>query len=365
MVLILTGVDLEQGLANAQRAAAMLRSTGDSLGHAWALVNVAMAQGVCDRFDAARTAYEEFLTAPNAGEHPRLRTWAELAAAWTELVVGSPERAREHAELGLELEGPWPSMTHFILTGFRVHALALLGRPEAAAALGMQTLVKVQESGAAMAGPAIEMALAIAELMGGHLEQADAQARRLLDMPQVHTVALMRETLALIALARGDGGEARVHGRELAALGQKSGSLRHLAVADFLQGRAALFDGDADHGRDLIQAALAGYTELGIERGAADALEELGLLAASNGDGRARPVSSPRPRPLAPASTTPRCHRVGCACRRRARSWLSDTGLLCGTAPGAKDRRWPWATPSPTRGGHAAREGAPPPAGRA
>ena len=85
MVLILTGIDLEQGLANAHRAVEMLRCTGDSLGHAWALVNVAMAQGICDRFDAARTAYEEFLTVPNAAEHPRLRTWAELAVAWTEV----------------------------------------------------------------------------------------------------------------------------------------------------------------------------------------------------------------------------------------------------------------------------------------
>ncbi|HEX3831200.1 MAG TPA: LuxR C-terminal-related transcriptional regulator [Solirubrobacteraceae bacterium] len=284
MVLILTGIDLERGLANTERAVEMLRCSDDALGHAWALVNVAMAQGICDRFDAARDAYEEFLTVPHAAEHPRLRTWAELAAAWTELIVGSPERAREHAELGLELEGEWPSMTYFILTGFRVHALALLGRPDDAAALGEQTLVRVRESGTAMAGPAIEMALAITDLMGGRLEAADARARRLLDMPQVHTVALMRETLALIALARADPDEARVHGTELAAVAQRGGSLRHLAVADFIGGRAALLAGDADQGRDLVHAALAAYTELGIERGAADALEELGLLAACNED---------------------------------------------------------------------------------
>jgi predicted ATPase/DNA-binding CsgD family transcriptional regulator len=285
MVLILTGIDLEQGLANAQRAVEMLRCSDDALGHAWALANVAMAEGICDRFDAARNAYDEFLTVPHAAQHPRLRTWAELAAAWTELIVGSPERARRHAELGLELEGEWPSMTYFILMGFRVHALALLGRTDDAAALGEHTLVRVRESGTAMAGPAIEMALAITELMGGRLEAADARARRLLDMPQVHTAALMRETLALIALARGDTDEARVHGAELAAVAQRGGSLRHLAVADLIGGRAALLDGDADRGRDLVQAALAAYTELGIERGAADALEELGLLAAGNADG--------------------------------------------------------------------------------
>lgn len=285
MVLILTGIDLDQGLRNAHRAVEMLRGSADSLGHAWALVNVAMAEGICDRFDAARTAYEEFLTVPYAAEHPRLRTWAELGAAWTELIVGSPRRALEHADLALELEGDWPSMTHFILTGFRIHALALLGRADDAVALAAQALVRVQESGAAMAAPAIEMALAIAEVTGGRLDDADARARRLLDMPQVHTVALMRETLAMIALVRGDAGEARSHGRELAAVAQRSGSLRHLAIADLVQGRAALLDGDSDRGRDLVQAALATFTTLGIERGAADALEELGMLAATTADG--------------------------------------------------------------------------------
>jgi len=37
----------------------------------------------------------------------------------------------------------------------------------------------------------------------GKVDAADDRARRLLDMPQVHTVALMRETLAQIALAPG------------------------------------------------------------------------------------------------------------------------------------------------------------------
>ena len=92
MTLILTGLDPARGLLCANRAADLLRSSGDPLGLAWALVNVAMAAGVCDSFDAVRNAYEEFLTIPGAAEHPRLRTWAELAAAWSELIVGSPLR---------------------------------------------------------------------------------------------------------------------------------------------------------------------------------------------------------------------------------------------------------------------------------
>ena len=285
MALILTGIDLPQGVRNANLAAELMRSSGDSLGLAWALVNVAMAEGICDRFDAARNAYEEFLTVPSAAQHPRLRTWAELAAAWTELIVGSPARALAHADLALALEGDWPSMTHFILSGFRVHALALAGRTDEAIADGARVLARAHASGAAMAAPGIEMSLAIADLMASELSRAEGRARRLLVMPQVHTVALMRETLAQIALARHDASEAAGHGQQLALAAEQSGSPRHQAVADFLQGAAAVLDGDLDRGRDLVHRALAAHEALGLERGAADCLDELALIAASGGDG--------------------------------------------------------------------------------
>jgi DNA-binding CsgD family transcriptional regulator len=136
-----------------------------------------------------------------------------------------------------------------------------------------------------MATPALEMALAIAELMAGDLDRAEDRARRLLAMPQVHTVALMREVLAQIALDRGDATELEVHGRELATSAQRSDSPRYGALADLIAGRGALLKGDLSRGRDLAQRGLATYAELGIERGAADALEELALIAASAGDG--------------------------------------------------------------------------------
>jgi predicted ATPase/DNA-binding CsgD family transcriptional regulator len=285
MVLILTGADLAEGLRGANRAVELMRSSGDGLGMAWALVNVTMAEGICDRFDAARTAYDEFLTVPSAAQHPRLRTWAELAATWTELMVGSPERALDHARLGLALEGDYPSMTHFTLEGFTVHALALAGGADQAVAAGRRALDAAQKSGAVMAVPGTEMALAIAELMAGDLDSAEDRARRLLEMPQVHTVALMRETLAQIALTRGDTKEAERHADELIALAEQGGSLRHRAVADILKGTGAVLDGDLEHGRDLVQRALAIYADLGLERGAADALEALALIAAGTHDG--------------------------------------------------------------------------------
>ncbi|MGA9876357.1 MAG: helix-turn-helix transcriptional regulator, partial [Solirubrobacteraceae bacterium] len=48
--------------------------------------------------------------------------------------------------------------------------------------------------------------------------------------------------------------------------------------------RAAIQTGEKEKGRDLLHAALARYAELGLEREAADVLDELSLLAADAGE---------------------------------------------------------------------------------
>jgi predicted ATPase/DNA-binding CsgD family transcriptional regulator len=284
IVLILTGLDLEGGRRHAHRASEIARACGDALGLAWALVNVAMVEAICDRFDAARTAYDEFLAIPNASEHARLRTWAELALAWSEVVAGSPERALAHADLADALEGDWPSMTHFQIAGFRIHALARLGRTDDALREGALARSGAQASGALQAIPSIDLPLVVAELVNGDLDAAEERGRRLLGVPQRHTLALVRETLGHIALARGDGREAEGQARELEAVSQQTGSARHRAVAQFIRGCAALLAGDLDRGRDLLQSALATDAELGLEREATDVLNALAWLAARTGD---------------------------------------------------------------------------------
>jgi DNA-binding CsgD family transcriptional regulator len=70
----------------------------------------------------------------------------------------------------------------------------------------------------------------------------------------------------------------------LEAIAQRSGSMRHRALADYVSGRAAIQTGAKDRGRDLLHAALASCAELGLEREAADVLDELALLAADAGE---------------------------------------------------------------------------------
>ncbi len=285
MVLIQTGVDLHGGLANAERAVQLAEQHGDDpLGLAWALVSLAVAAMLCERFQALGEAYEAFLAIPTACEHRTLRAWAEQTAAWAHVSVGSPERALVHIERASTLEGDWPSMTHFQVLGFRIHALARLGQTDEAIATGEQALQRARESGALQSVPAIELALATAELMHGALDSAADRAQGLLRMPHLHTLVIARETLARIALARDQPDEAQRHASELEAIAQRSGSMRHQALADYINGRAAIQTGEKDRGRDLLHAALARCAELGLEREAADALDELALLAADAGE---------------------------------------------------------------------------------
>jgi hypothetical protein len=73
---------------------------------------------------------------------------------------------------------------------------------------------------------------------------AEARARRLLDVPQPHTLALVREVLGRIALAKEDATEVAAQARELEAVATRTGSARHGAIAQLLYGWAAMLAGN-------------------------------------------------------------------------------------------------------------------------
>ena len=214
MVLIQTGTDLGEGLHNAERAVDRQRRAHDPLGLAFALVNLAVAAGLCERFDQLRSAYDEFLTIPRARDNARLRAWAEHAAAWAHVAAGSPAAALEHANRAIALDGEWPTMTHFQAVSFRIHALARLGRADQALQEAGHAMRGAKQSGALQAIPAIELALAVTDFMREDLDSTTVRSRRLLAMLHLHTLALAREMLARVALARGDANEAEMQARE-------------------------------------------------------------------------------------------------------------------------------------------------------
>ena len=288
MVQILTGGEIERGLANAHRAAELMRVTDDQVGLAMALVNIAQAEGLCEQFDGVRQAYDGFL-ATTASDHPRLRAWAEVSIAWAELIAGSPRVALEHADLALALEDDWPSMTHFVAMCHRLHALALLGRGDEARVAGAHAMERARAAGVGMAVPTISLALAIAHRAAGDVDSAELLALELLRVPQMHTRALMSELLVRVSLERGEHAEASGRLRDLEELAGRMSSPRLTAVCEQLRGRAAAQAGDAAEARRLLQSALAYQARAGQELAAAETLEELALVTPLDADPARRP----------------------------------------------------------------------------
>ena len=105
--LILTGADLEDGISNTERAVERLHALDDPFGLAWALANLEFAAGICDRFETARKAYDEFCSIEGALGHRRLRMWAEQAMAWIDVLVGSPRGTRARHRCPRARRGPY------------------------------------------------------------------------------------------------------------------------------------------------------------------------------------------------------------------------------------------------------------------
>ena len=178
--LILTGADLEDGISNTERAVERLRALDDPFGLAWALANLEFAAGICDRFETARKAYDEFCSIEGALGHRRLRMWAEQAMAWIDVLVGSPREALEHATVALELEEDRTSTTYFQGICHRIHALARLGRLEDALVEVDRASDEARQSKALHALPAIDLGRTVVALMRDELELAEELAEKLI-----------------------------------------------------------------------------------------------------------------------------------------------------------------------------------------
>jgi predicted ATPase/DNA-binding CsgD family transcriptional regulator len=260
------------------QAVEILRGEGDTHGLAFALANLALTEGMRDRFDAVRETCGEFDALP--GEKPPwLLPWVENALAWADVSQGDPRSALTHCERAIELEAGRVTLTHYIATAHKLQAMALSGEASDARDEGLAVLDATGRTGLAIAAAAIERGVAGAELALGELDGAQARAERGLENPHYYTAAEWRETLIRIALARGDAQAARRHAAALRAFGQSTGSARKLALADWGHGAAALLCGEPEHAHSSLHAALSRQAEHGLAPEAIDTLEALGELA--------------------------------------------------------------------------------------
>jgi predicted ATPase/DNA-binding CsgD family transcriptional regulator len=271
-------IDANAAATIGAQAVQILRADGDRHGLALALANLALTEGMRDRFDAVRETCEEF--AALAGEKPPwLLPWIENALAWADISQGDPRSALDHCERALQHEAGRATLPYYIATTHKLQAMAMVGEARQAHAEGLAALAAAGQAELATAAAALERSVAGAELVLGELDEAQARAEHGLENPHHYTAAEWRDTLARIALARDDTPAAHEHAAALRAFGQRTGSPRKIALADWAHGAAALLDGELAEAHERLHAALSQQTEQGLMPAALDTLEALAALA--------------------------------------------------------------------------------------
>lgn len=279
-------VDPQRAAESGSRAVELLRGAGNArdLGHA--LMTLASIEALRDRFDSFARLRAEFMSIPEARDDQWLRILLDLHAAWAHLAQGEPRSALAQADQILEMVGGEVSMRAALARTHRLHAMARSGQAEGALVEGLAALDAARAAGSEVAVLALEQALAIAELAFGDLDGARRRAERHVDASALHSAATWHELLARIALDRAETAAASAHASVIGEIGRRTGSGRQAALARYIEGVAALQDGDLPAAADRLHAALGEQGRLGCRGDAADTLEALGHLATRGGDGR-------------------------------------------------------------------------------
>jgi predicted ATPase/DNA-binding CsgD family transcriptional regulator len=281
--LVLGTVDPAAAAASGREAVMLLRA-GDEHDLAHALLTLAVAEALRDRFDAFATLRAEFMALRAARGDEWLVTLMDLHAAWALLGRGDPAGALAESEAVLRRLGPEVSTRAALASAHRLHAMALGGEASAALEDGLGRMEAARAAGSEVGAAAIEVGVAVAELALGDLDAAAARARPNLDSPALHGAAFWRDVAAAVAAERGDATAMAAHGCALSELAERSGSPRQRGRSCYFRGLAALREERLDEAADLLHEALAVQADALCERDAIDTLEALGLAAGRRGD---------------------------------------------------------------------------------
>lgn len=119
-------VDPRDSAQLGRRAVELLRSAGDRHGLALAVAQLAMTEALRDRFDAVRSACEEFASLTEGQPQSWLEVWLEVALAWADFAEGDPHSALVHAERGIELgEDGRPTLGYYTALWHKLQAMTV------------------------------------------------------------------------------------------------------------------------------------------------------------------------------------------------------------------------------------------------
>jgi predicted ATPase/DNA-binding CsgD family transcriptional regulator len=282
--LVLGTVDPRAAAETGHRAAALLRVAGSDHDLAHALLTLAVAEALRDRFESFDALRAEFMSLRAARHDEWLVILMDLHAAWARLTQGDPRAAGEEAERVLRRIGGEVSTRAALAQGHRLHALAWSGDAGTALEHGLAAIDAARAAGSEVGALTIELAVAAAELALGDFDAVSRRAEPNLEAPALHAIVFWREALARIALEQGEPARASEQAGAIRAVAERSGSARQGALAEYVDGAVALQRGELERAVGLLHGALMKQDEHCCHRDAADSLEALGLLAGRQGD---------------------------------------------------------------------------------
>lgn len=276
-------------IASAQlgrQSVALLTRAGDRHGLVLAVAQLAMTEALRDRFVAVREACAEFASL-TAGQPPSwLAVWLEIALAWADLGQGDPRSALAHSERGIELEGGRPTYGQYVALAYKLEALTLIGEAERALEIGTSALEQSSRDGVSVS-EIIEPALGRAELALGKLDAARGRAQQRFGDAHFAAAANAHQLLARIALAERQPRALRSHAAALRATGQHAGNDRLEALANWVEGAAALIGDELEPANARLHEALTAQIDSGFRSDVIDTLEALAELQVRAGHGLA------------------------------------------------------------------------------
>jgi predicted ATPase/DNA-binding CsgD family transcriptional regulator len=263
------------------RAAELARAAGDQVALCDALGSLAISYFCQDDPRAMRGPLEETLRVAEAiGYEDDIRwcLWCQAHAAFSS---GDLANARGHAERALAMMPGQDRLSWYGAVEVLSLVDASMGAADAARERAEAELERSRQERLRLGTGMLMHALGVAALAAGDLDRAAQWATTLYENEsEVRYLAWhAQETLVAVALARGDGAQAKVGVDRLLAAAEPLRNRRAEAVAHLGLARALLLDGDDQRAESVTHDALRTLADRGWRPAALDALDILAEIA--------------------------------------------------------------------------------------
>jgi predicted ATPase/DNA-binding NarL/FixJ family response regulator len=267
------------------RAAELARAAGDQVALCDALGSLAISYFCQDDPGAMASPLEETLQVAEAIGYDDDICWCLWCLAQTAFSIGDLASARAHGERGVAMMPGQDQLSRY----HAIQSLSLLdahmGAADAARERAEAHLEQSRQEGLLLGTGSLMLALGVAALAAGDLDRAAQWATSLYELErEIHPAAWQaQEILVIVALAREDSAQAKVHVNMLLAAAKPLNNRRAQAIAHLGLARALLLEGDDERAESVAHDALKVLMDNGWRPWVIDALDVVAEIALLTG----------------------------------------------------------------------------------